>query len=289
MGAAAIAAAIVLVPTSSAMAGIDDPALLKFSVPSDDQYDDFEALGLDMGDGVEKLPDGRVIVQAWVTDDQLSSVRAHGFENVGVVNDKFNIDRIRAEREQSIADERAAKLALTVNKAGKAGPSAAPGTVRAQRADYMENSAGRYISIEANTTDAQVTCTNPTAGTGCSYTGPQLVASWYDANNNFLGSGNLNAFLDTDVNPDYYQYHITRYRVGAKGDGLAVPAYIKVAAPNGDVDTLKTKSWADTTPPGLPATFLSNFNTRYYMAQEGYDRVKSLATEFPTMSNAVKA
>ena len=95
------------------MAGIDDPALLKFSVPSEDQYDDFEALGLDMGDGVEKLADGRVIVQAWVTDEQLAWVRAHGFENVGVVHDKFNIDRVRAEREQSIADERAAKLALT--------------------------------------------------------------------------------------------------------------------------------------------------------------------------------
>jgi hypothetical protein len=287
MGAAAVAAALLFVP-SSAMAGNDDPALLNFSVPTEAQYDDFEALGLDMGDGVEKRADGSVIVQAWVTDDQLAWVRAHGFENVGVVHDKYNIDRIRAEREQSIADERAAKQALNANKAGKAGPSAAPGTVRAQRADYYESTAGRYISIEANATDAQVTCTNPTAGTGCSYTGPQLVASWYDAAGNQLGSGNLSAFLDTDVNPDYYQYHITRYRVGAKGDGPPV-ASIKVAAPNGDVDTLKAKTWADTTPPGLPATFLSNFNTRYYMAQEGYDRVKSLATEFPTIAKSVKA
>ena len=135
MGAAAVAAAMLFAP-QAAFAGPDDPSLLKFSVPSGDQYDDFEALGLDMGDGVEKRADGSVIVQAWVTDDQLAWVRAQGFENVGVVHDKFNIDRIRAEREQSIADERAAKLALTVNKAGKAGPSAAPGTVRAQRADY---------------------------------------------------------------------------------------------------------------------------------------------------------
>jgi hypothetical protein len=289
LGAAAVAAAMLLVPTSSALAGVNDPALLKFSLPSGDQYDDFEALGLNMSDGVEKLPDGRVIVSAWVTDEQLSWVRAQGFENVGVVHDKFNIDRIRAEREQSIADEQAAKRALKTNKAGKAGPSAAPGTVRAQRADYYESNAGRYLSVEANTTQAQVTCSNPTNGTGCSYTGPQLVASWYDAAGNFIGSGNLNAFLDTDVNPDYYQYHITRYRLGSKGDGLPVPASIKVAAPNGDVDTMKTKTWADTNAPGLPANFISNFNTRYYMAQEGYERVQALANEFSNIAKAVKA
>ena len=86
-----------------------------------------------------------------MTDEQLAWVRAHGFENVGVVHDKFNIDRIRAERDAVIAGEVAAKHALTDNAAGKAGPSAAPGTVRAQRGDFYENNVGRFISIEANT------------------------------------------------------------------------------------------------------------------------------------------
>ena len=38
-----------------------------------------------------------------MTDEQLAWVRAQGYENVGVVHDKFNIDHIRAERD---ADDR---------------------------------------------------------------------------------------------------------------------------------------------------------------------------------------
>src|SRR6478672_6964571 len=163
LGVAAIAAAILLVP-SSAFAGNDDPALLKFHVASADQYDDFENLGLDMNHEVDKNADGSITVQAWVTDQQLAWVRAHGYENVGVVHDKYNIDRIRAERDADIASEVAAKTALETNAAGKAGPSAAPGTVRAQRGDFYENNVGRFISIEANTTQAEVTCTNPSTG-----------------------------------------------------------------------------------------------------------------------------
>ena len=102
LGAAVISAAMLLVP-SSAMAGNDDPALLKFQVPSEDQYDDFEALGLDMNHQVDKNADGSITVQAWVTDQQLAWVRAQGYPNVGVVHDKYNIDHIRSERDADIA------------------------------------------------------------------------------------------------------------------------------------------------------------------------------------------
>src|SRR3954452_13515128 len=194
LGAAAVAAAVLLIP-SSALAGPDDPALLKFKVASEDRYDDFEALGLDMNHQVDKNADGSITVQAWVTDEQLAWVRAQGYENVGVVHDKFNLDHIRAERDADIAAETAAKRALTHNAAGKPGPSAAPGTVRAQRGDFYENNVGRFISIEANTTQAEVTCTGTTSNT-CSYTGPVLVAEWYDAANNRLGAGNLTTYID---------------------------------------------------------------------------------------------
>jgi hypothetical protein len=151
LGAAAVAAAVLLCPTA-ALAGVEDPALLKFRVATEAQYDDFEALGLDMNHQVDKNADGSLTVQAWVTDEQLAWVRAQGYENVGVVHDKFNIDHIRAERDADIAAQAAAKKALSGNAAGKAGRSAAPGTVRAQRGDFYENNVGRFISIEANTT-----------------------------------------------------------------------------------------------------------------------------------------
>ncbi|HWK29881.1 MAG TPA: M14 family zinc carboxypeptidase [Solirubrobacter sp.] len=291
LGAAAVAAALVLVPGGTALAGVDDPALLKFKVPSEDQYDDFEALGLAMNHEVDKNADGSITVQAWVTDEQLAWVRAQGYENVGVVHDKFNIDRIRAERDADIAAEVAAKKALTANAAGKAGPSAAPGTVRAQRGDFYENNVGRFISIEANTTEASISCTSPNTGQGCTYTGPVLQAAAYDANNHLIVQGALRTYIDPDPSqaPDYYQYHYEIFRIGSKGDGGPDPAYVKVSAPNGDVDVIPAKEWVPKSPPGYAANFQHDFNTRYYTAQEGYDRIHDLVRDYPNIAKEIKA
>ena len=105
--------------------------------------------------------------------------------------------------------------------------------MRAQRADYYENNVGRFLSIEGYTTQAQITCT----GNNCDYTGPPLVAEYYDAAGNRLGGGTLDEFIDPGVLPDYYQYHFFVFRVGNRGDGGALPASIKIGAPNGDSDT----------------------------------------------------
>ncbi|HEY6891641.1 MAG TPA: M14 family zinc carboxypeptidase [Solirubrobacter sp.] len=283
MGAAVLAAALLLTP-SAASAGEDDPALIQFKLPSSAAYEDFESLGLNMDHAVENGGGDSIIVSAWVTDQEKALAEARGYRAVGVVHDKNNIDRIREEREQSIADEAAAKLALKVNAAGVKGKSAAPGTVRAQRGDFYENNVGRFISIEANTTEAQITCTNPTAGTGCSYTGPVLTAEWYDAAGNRMGGGNLTVYIDPDVNPDYYQYHYQVFRIGNKGDGGADPATVKIAAPNGDVDTIPAKEWLAKNPPSYAATFKHDFNTRYYDGPEVYKKMRDLAAEFPNIS-----
>jgi len=283
MGAVAVAAVLLGAP-SVALAGPDDPALVQFRLDNSAQYDEFERLGFNMDHNVVKGQGGAVTVQAWVTDEELALARARGYKDVGVIHDKNNIDRIRAETAEKVAEEKAAYRALRTNGAGKTSKGAAASTVRAQRADYYENNNGRYISIEGYTTENAITCTNPQAGTGCSYTGPQLVASWYDADGNQLGSGNLNPYIDTDTNPDHYQYHLTVYRVGAKGDGLPLPASIKIAAPNGDTDTLATKRWAETDPPGLPDGFQSGFNQRYYNSVEAYQKMRDLAAEFPNIS-----
>ncbi len=240
---------MLLLAPSVALAGPDDPALIQFKLPNSAAYEDFESLGLNMDHAVENGGGDSILVSAWVNDQEKALAEARGYRAVNVVHDQNNIDRIRAERDKSIADEAAAKRALVENAAGKAGKSAAPGTVRAQRGDFYENNVGRFISVEANTTQAQITCTNPTAGTGCSYTGPVLTAEFYDAAGNRLGGGNLTTYIDPDVNPDYYQYHYQVFRIGNKGDGGADPAMVKVAAPNGDVDTIPAKEWLAKNPP----------------------------------------
>ena len=70
IGAVAAAAAIFAVP-ATALAGPDDPALIKFKLESSAKYDDFEALGFNMDHAAEDGPGASVIVSAWVTDEQV--------------------------------------------------------------------------------------------------------------------------------------------------------------------------------------------------------------------------
>ena len=162
------------------------------------------------------------------------------------------------------------------------------GTVRAQRADYWEDAGGRWLSVEGTTTQASVTNPCPVVNnrTQCSYTGPQLVASWHDGQGRQLGSGNLQAYLDTDVTPVApYLYHVTRFRLGdATTVGTPMPSFIRIAAPNGDVAQLAVKKWVGNGAPQYSAGFIQDFNTHYVDPQEGYATMESLAAQYRDVS-----
>ena len=272
--------AVVLVAPSVAVAGPDDPAQIQFKLPSRDAIEDFQSLGLSMDHGIRNAPGGGVLVSAWVTDEELALVRARGFEPVATIADKNQIDLIRAERDETLAELKAANRALSVNAAGRRGASAAPGVVRLQRAEYYSNNVGRWLSIEA-AAPSIVTC-----APGC--TSGTIVAEWYDAAGTRMGGGNLVISVDPQLNPDYYQFHTQIFRIGNKGDGGAMPASVKVAAPNGDVDTLATREWIAENPSPPGPGVLKGFVTHYNDSQEAYKKMRDLATEFPNISEAVK-
>ena len=276
--AAIAVAGVALVAPGVAAAGPDDPAQIQFKLPDKAAFVEFEALGLNMDHAVEETADGGLLVSAWVTDAQIANLKMRGYEPVATIADKYAIDHIRAENEKSVEAEQAARRALRVNAAGRRGASAAPGTVRAQRADYYENNVGRFLSIEANHVDGPDLCHQQ--GPPC----PLLVAEWYDADGNRINGGNLGVYIDTDVNPDYYQYHYQVFRVGNKGDGAVLPATVKIAAPNGDVDTIDVREWIAKDPPQPGPGFQSGFVQRYYNSQEAYQKMRDLAAEFPNIS-----
>ena len=113
------------------------------------------------------------------------------------------------------------------------------------------------------------------------------MAEWFDASGvrggGVAGAGgplNVGVYRDPDVNPDYYQYHYTIVRVGNKGDGGPVPASIKVASSNGDVDTLAVKEWIAQNPP-KPTAPLTGFVTHYNDSQEAYKKMRDAGQRVP--------
>ena len=275
-------AGVALVAPSVAVAGPDDPAQIQFKLPSRAAIAEFEALGLNMDHAIHDTADGGALVSAWVTDAELANLQMRGYDPVATISDKYAIDHIRAEREKTIADLEAAERALSGSAAGRRGQSAAPGTVRAQRADYYENNVGRFLSIEGYTTEAEITCDEEEEE--CDYTGTPLVAEFYDAAGNRLGGGDLEEFIDPGVWPWYYQYHFFVFRVGDKDDGGAVPVTARIAASTGDVDTIDVREWIAQNPPPPGPGFLSGFLTHYNDSQEAYQQMRDLAAEFPNIS-----
>ena len=271
MGAIAAAAAIAVLP--SAAHADDGSSLVQFKLPDKATVDQIAAQGADLDHGVIPV-EGGVLVSVQVTPQEQAALEAQGYPAVAVISDAGNADRLRAQRNATLEAEAAAKAALERSPAK--GKNAAASTVRAQRADYFENYAGRYISIEATTSQAAIANNR--------YSGPQLTAAWLDASGAELGSGNLSALLDPDVSPAQYLYHVSVYRVGNLNDGGTMPASVKIAAPNGDVDTLAVKEWVSKNGASSPVGFVQDFVTHYPDPQEAYKKMRDLATEFPNIA-----
>jgi hypothetical protein len=276
MGAFAAAAAIAFLP-ASALAD-DGQSVYEFKLPNKATADQLIKLGFDLGDGLDQSQPGFVKATIVATPSEKAQLEAMGYPVVDTIQTPADVANLRAARQATLDAEAAAKAALN-SSAAKQTKSAAVGTVRAQRADYWEDAGGRWLSVEGTTTQAAVTPPR-------TYSGPQLVASWYDAQNRQIGSGNLQPYLDTDVSPVApYLYHVSRYRLGdASTIGTPMPAYVRIAAPNGDVAQLAVKKWVGNGAPNHPAQFLQDFNTHYVDPQESYKLMSDLAAQFPTIA-----
>ena len=172
--------------------------------------------------------------------------------------------------------------ALTENAAGVRAPECPR---RARSASSARTSgrttSSRYLSVEATTTEAAFD------DDGGSTSGPPLVADVFDAAGNRIGGGNLQVIDDNELDGRVpLPRHAVR-PVGIKSAGGPDPASVRVASSNGDVDTLDAKRWIAKDPP-KPTAPLSGFVTHYNDSQEAYKKMRDLAAEFPTISEAVK-
>src|SRR4051794_20146739 len=272
MGALAATAAIAMLPAATALAADGDPSVVEFKLPDKATAQKLIDQGFDLADGVDQSHPGFVQATIVVTPEQQAQLEAMGYPAVNTIQTPADVDALRADRQAAIDAENAAKEALKDAAASGKSKKAAVGTVRAQRADYWEDAGGRWLSVEGTTTEAKVTAPR-------TYSGPQLVASWYAADGTQVGSGNLQPYLDTDVTPVApYLYHVTRFRLGdASTVGTPMPAFIRIAAPNGDVAQLDVKKWVGNGAPQYPQGFQQDFNTHYVDPQEGYRRITDLA------------
>ena len=146
-------------------------------------------------------------------------VRAHGYPDVGVVHDKFNIDRIRAERDETLAKIKAANDALHgkgVKAKGKSAVRRHPRPARRllreprrplalDRGERRRRRLHRHGHQHLRRPDGQ--------------------AERFDAAGQPIGERQPSAiYSDPDVNPRHYQYHPRRSGSATRATAAPVPA-----------------------------------------------------------------
>jgi hypothetical protein len=283
IGALVLALGTGVLSSSVAAAVADEdsgPSLIEFSVPNKAAIDKLNNLGFDLSDYVRPNDDGTLTINVTVTPAERSEMEAMGYTAGDAIETPATYAARQAEHAAAVQSESDARANLAAGRtvAKARGLAAASDTVLVSRADYFENYAGRFISIEAHTTD----------GKNVSSQNPVMAASWDSGPGTAIdsgGTGNLSPFIDAGA----YLYHRNQFRVGSVGDGKPMPSMVRVASANGGVDTIAVKKYVPN--PGdatkYPTGFLKDFNHQYVDTGEAQSRVRSLAAEFPNIAQVV--
>ena len=152
------------------------------------------------------------------------------------------------------------------------------------RADYFENYAGRYLSVEAKD---RLGGSTPS---GADYVGPAVSVSWNTGGSTAIDQGPrvMNTNIDPDTTPDTYIEHRILIRIGNIGEGPGAPSRIRIGSSTGASLEGDVSVWlGGGLPPHVPG-YLSDFTTRYMDPTEVRERFRQLAAEFPNLAEIIQ-
>jgi hypothetical protein len=151
------------------------------------------------------------------------------------------------------------------------------------RADYFENYAGRFLSVEAKN---RLGGSTPT---GSDYIGPAMSVSWNTGAGTAINQGPrpMNVNIDPDTTPDTYIEHRILIRIGDLDSGPPAPTRIRIGSSTGAMLEGDVEVWLGGGLPPHAAGYLSDFTTRYMDPTEVRARFVALANEFPNIAELV--
>jgi hypothetical protein len=152
------------------------------------------------------------------------------------------------------------------------------------RADYFENYAGRFLSVEAKN---RLGSSTPT---GSDYIGPDMSVSWNTGAGTDIDQGPrpMNVNIDPDTAPDTYIEHRILIRIGDIGSGPPAPTKVRIGSSTGATLEGDVSVWlGGGLPPHAPG-YLTDFTTRYMDPTEVRQRFFDLAEEFPNITEIVE-
>ncbi len=246
-----------------------------------------DSYGIDFNEHyLRKNSNGTVTVTVFGSENELNALEAAGYE-IGVTIEGPATWRERmADRQATIrAEERseAAALGDPVTEATH------ENEVVILRADYFENYAGRFLSVEAKTRLGRA-LPGGAAGFGYDPSSPTLSLSWNTGAGTPISTTPrvMDTNIDPDTTPDTYIEHRELVRIGEPGTTTpARPTRIRVGSSTGATIEGDVSVWLGGGLPPRAAGFLSDFTTRYMDPTEVYGRFNALAAEFPNIAQLI--
>jgi hypothetical protein len=153
------------------------------------------------------------------------------------------------------------------------------------RADYFENYAGRFLSVEAKDR------LGGAAPEGSTYVGPTLSVSWNTGPGTPIDSSprTMSVNIDPDTTPDTYIEHRQLIRIGDAGSTAPPqPTRIRIGSSTGATREGDVNVWLGGGLPPMGSGFLKDFTTHYMDPTEVYARTRALAAEFSNIARLVK-
>jgi len=275
-------------------------SLVEIIVPNRDSVQKLVLLGADLAETVNDNKDGTASVFAYVTPAERKYYEALGYK-IGRTLEDYNtyLERMQeraslmAQQEASVAyAERGKNARLFAPRAeGGLGSLLAqtppefedPGALTVQRADYFENYAGRFLSVEAFSALHTL------------QSGPTISMAWRTETGEYGTATNMGKFNDTQNGAATYMYHRTLVRVGTAAStsdpDRPIPASVRVADAEGNVRERPVRIWTgEQLPPRV-----DNYQFAFPFTMEGgykdpvqvTNHINDLADEFSDIAEIV--
>ncbi|MGH2652835.1 MAG: PxKF domain-containing protein [Actinomycetota bacterium] len=275
-------------------------SLVEFTLPDRDALQELVLLGADLVETVNDNEDGTVGVYMYVTAEEREYYEALGFEAGETLEDYSDyLDRMR-EREVLLGREEAALEVAEEGEEARDGSDESqgesgffslmsapefepPGEVTIQRADYFENYAGRFLSVEAHNALGTVTG------------GPTMAVAWRTETGDYGTATTMTKFNDQMNGANNYMYHRVLIRIGTAGSisdpDRPIPASVRVASSTGEVREREVRPWPGG---GLPPrvdeylyAFPFTFETGYKDPVQVFEYVNALEDEFDDLADII--
>jgi Zinc carboxypeptidase/Chitobiase/beta-hexosaminidase C-terminal domain len=241
---------------------------------------DSEDLGIEFNDHyLRRNDDGTVTVTVFASEEELVELAAAGYDLGATIEGpatwEQRLGQMRADRR---AENRADQSAL-----GDPPVIADDDELVILRADYFENYAGRFLSVEAKDR------LGGAAPSGSTYVGPAVSVSWNAGAGTAIDRGPrpMNVNIDPDTTPDTYIEHRILIRIGDIGDGPPAPTRIRLGSTTGATLEGDVSVWLGGGLPPHASAYLSDFTTRYMDPTEVRARFTELAAEFSNIAEII--